>query len=864
MEPLEIEFTAVAQEAPVSLASRLVAQMGGAVGCGCVRMPAGVGRACGDWARRPCAADFVPGPFGAAARHPGSCALGLVASYAAYCALWAAWFPFAWACTEYGAWLVVAYLVRRGGGGIARFAVYPGSFGTVRRDVEKEYARRLLARLERCGDALEALWIDLHPRSGVRADRDSFLRRAAAAVEARDAVLRPLAAAADAVGGGGGRDARARGEAAAAGLPDLTDRARRALGVFRDALGEASDAVDGAEAVARDLAASRDFDRAFRAATSARSARSRGAGAAAGLRLMAAARALAAAGPPLRAADASAAGRARRSGAARALVDAGAALARLARYPCPPPADSPLGLDLLRAEFARAYGARQVWIAGADGHRVDACVVPPGFGRAGPLPARGPDDGDAGVGDGRGDLAPRCCWGKRDGGGGAAAGPARGAAAAVPTVLFFSPNAVLYESFGMAPLDGPSWVATYARLGLQVVVWNGRGYGRTRGTPRPAANAADALAIAAYLRETCGVPKLLLHGESIGGMAAARVAAALAPPRAAAAPRPDVALVADRTFSNLPVEAQYLVGVSAVAPLLRAVTGWAPAETDSLAAFSIADCPKLVANDCRDHMIPDAASLKAGLAGAYALGDRAPRKRSLAGALRLSDGGRGPPPPPAPAALAGLRAGAPLTAAAVDHCYAACRHVFRVARDEARGAEGDLEAAGRRATVDAASVIARVDGGCGMALGQAVTGDVGELAAWASCAVAWPNGAPHKLLDGPPPNAREADSADSDGDASDASDDAEPCAPPIAARDAADALDALARARPDDLAPVAAAVDFCARFLEKIADLAGDGAAAAAAEPVLGTFLPLGCGHNAPWRKCERDAYLAWLARHLS
>ena len=35
-------------------------------------------------------------------------------------------------------------------------------------------------------------------------------------------------------------------------------------------------------------------------------------------------------------------------------------------------------------------------------------------------------------------------------------------------------------------------------------------------------------------------------------------------------------------------------------------------------------------------VIPDAASLKAGLAGAYALGDRAPRKRSLAGALRLS------------------------------------------------------------------------------------------------------------------------------------------------------------------------------------------------------------------------------------
>ena len=72
--------------------------------------------------------------------------------------------------------------------------------------------------------------------------------------------------------------------------------------------------------------------------------------------------------------------------------------------------------------------------------------------------------------------------------------------------LFFSPNAVLYESCGMAPTDGASWVATYARRGYQVVVFNGRGVDVTRGTPAPATQKLMRDPVAMYLLERCRVP----------------------------------------------------------------------------------------------------------------------------------------------------------------------------------------------------------------------------------------------------------------------------------------------------------------------------------------------------------------------
>ena len=254
---------------------------------------------------------------------------------------------------------------------------------------------------------------------------------------------------------------------------------------------------------------------------------------------------------------------------------------------CPAASTATAGLGLLRAEFVRRYDAQQVWVDG-----VDCCVVPPFRSSRIKSDEEAPPSPKNGGG---------CCRRRDDPG--AIAQP-------IAPVLFFSPNAVLYQSCGMAPTDGASWVATYARRGYQVVVFNGRGYGRTRGTPAPSKSKADARAVALYLLERCRVPRLLLHGESIGGLAACGTAATLT-----SSTQHRVALIADRTFSDLRCEAQYLTGIDAAAPLLRLVTGWSAGDTDGVGAFLRAKCAKLVANDCRDHMIPDAILVAASILG---------------------------------------------------------------------------------------------------------------------------------------------------------------------------------------------------------------------------------------------------------
>ena len=108
---------------------------------------------------------------------------------------------------------------------------------------------------------------------------------------------------------------------------------------------------------------------------------------------------------------------------------------------------------------------------------------------------------------------------------------------------------------------------------------------------------ADAADVARYLVDAVGVEELVIHGESIGGMAAAgaaRVLTAAATSAAATAPPPPCAirLVCDRTFCNLEAVAQRLVG-HWTGPAIRLLTpGWS---TDVAADFQAAHCPKVCA-----------------------------------------------------------------------------------------------------------------------------------------------------------------------------------------------------------------------------------------------------------------------------
>lgn len=105
------------------------------------------------------------------------------------------------------------------------------------------------------------------------------------------------------------------------------------------------------------------------------------------------------------------------------------------------------------------------------------------------------------------------------------------------------------------------------------------------------------------------IESLIIHGESIGGVAAAGAARGLT---SMPSTTDKVALlICDRTFTNLQAIAQRLVG-SWTAP---AITTLAPLwNTDVAADFLAATCPKILAQDHADVIIADSGSLKSGVA----------------------------------------------------------------------------------------------------------------------------------------------------------------------------------------------------------------------------------------------------------
>lgn len=64
----------------------------------------------------------------------------------------------------------------------------------------------------------------------------------------------------------------------------------------------------------------------------------------------------------------------------------------------------------------------------------------------------------------------------------------------------------------------------YTSVGCDVFLFNYRGYGRSGGSASPGTINKDVQEVVEYLREQVGVTRLAVHGESIGGVAAASVA----------------------------------------------------------------------------------------------------------------------------------------------------------------------------------------------------------------------------------------------------------------------------------------------------------------------------------------------------
>ena len=279
----------------------------------------------------------------------------------------------------------------------------------------------------------------------------------------------------------------------------------------------------------------------------------------------------------------------------------------------PPLHTSIFGFDVQRGcMLARYRGARQFWVQRPGGGMIDVLHIP--------AKSAGPP-------------APRNSR----------------------AVMYCNPNAGLIEvATGMSLAGGnvasdaegvindSCWSDFYTNLGFDIYLFNYAGFGRSYGAgycgicrrggdepyvdgaigrlkrifhgtfcsfqPTPATLRADGLAVGTHLVSQLDVESLVIHGESIGGVAASGTAHELT----SSAFKEKVALlICDRTFCNLEAVAQRLVGgwsgyaIRMLAPL------WS---TDVAGDFIAATCPKVVANDCADAIISDSSSLKSGVA----------------------------------------------------------------------------------------------------------------------------------------------------------------------------------------------------------------------------------------------------------
>ncbi|KDO27420.1 hypothetical protein SPRG_07008 [Saprolegnia parasitica CBS 223.65] len=339
-------------------------------------------------------------------------------------------------------------------------------------------------------------------------------------------------------------------------------------------------------------------------------------------------------------------------------------------------------LSLMRADLIARHNGRQVWVPGYERNRIDGMFIP-GLG----LPIQN----------------------------------------AERTVILCNPNCGLYE-FHHFQSD---WIQFYTKLGINVFLFNYRGYGRTKGYPSPHANNLDGMAVAAYLRNDKSIQRLAIHGESIGGMVATHVAK-----------HADgiELLIADRTFANLPAVAQRLVA-SWAGRALSCVTRW---QTDNVTNYLDATCHKVVCCDPCDEIIADGSSLKAGIALRLELGDlqaQTPKARPAA-PRRL-----------AACAPVGYEAvselstevviGKPLTEAIVAKF---ARHLLRIA-DRAKDAMElemtdatviDVDDAGHAKDLIALwSAIASLDGHCGQTLFYAAGSGLEGIRAWTTSFIVW-------------------------------------------------------------------------------------------------------------------------------
>ena len=165
-----------------------------------------------------------------------------------------------------------------------------------------------------------------------------------------------------------------------------------------------------------------------------------------------------------------------------------------------------------------------------------------------------------------------------------------------PIMLFCNPNGGLYEY----SCYQNQWLEFYISLGIDMCVWNYRGYGRSKGSPSADALRTDGQSLYNFLSKVKMYEKIGLHGESIGAMVASHLARRNEPSF----------LFADRTFSSLHalVSARFPVVNK---NLFKCFARWSDSTIED---FLAADCYKILSCDPNDTIVLEPASLKVGIA----------------------------------------------------------------------------------------------------------------------------------------------------------------------------------------------------------------------------------------------------------
>lgn len=111
-----------------------------------------------------------------------------------------------------------------------------------------------------------------------------------------------------------------------------------------------------------------------------------------------------------------------------------------------------------------------------------------------------------------------------------------------PTIIICNPNALFYHHMINPP--NSYWLSFFIKKGINVLGWNYRGYGATKGTPTPYNIKADGESMLYFVLNELQIKgKIGIYGRSLGGVVATHLSANF--------PDKISLLIADRTFGML-------------------------------------------------------------------------------------------------------------------------------------------------------------------------------------------------------------------------------------------------------------------------------------------------------------------------